>query len=333
MSTVYSKTFEPAIVIYHHNCADGFSAAWCFYHYAQLLEAYIKGFPETEASTPIIKGYHGPNFEFYPGIYQESPPNVTGRIVYMVDFSYKKEVVKEMCAKADKVWLIDHHKTAIDDLLPLYSSKESPEYTANLGVYIDQRRSGAMLAWDFLFNSGDEGTTEKFGDTDWIQPPVLLEHVQDRDLWKFKLAGTREIQAAMFSREYTFENWNIMMLGGIPQKMELWKEGAAIERKHFKDINELLTVAQRTMWIDGQEVPVCNLPYTMASDAGNMMCLADTNAPFAACYFDTKDHRVFSLRSLPGNADVSEIAKKYGGGGHANASGFRVPREHILAIS
>jgi len=33
---------------------------------------------------------------------------------------------------------------------------------------------------------------------------------------------------------------------------------------------------------------------------------------------------VFSLRSTDEGMDVSEIAKQYGGGGHAHASGFRL---------
>ena len=46
--------------------------------------------------------------------------------------------------------------------------------------------------------------------------------------------------------------------------------------------------------------------------------------PFAACYWDTPKGRVFSLRSSDDGADVSEVAKQYGGGGHRNASGFTV---------
>ena len=59
----------------------------------------------------------------------------------------------------------------------------------------------------------------------------------------------------------------------------------------------------------------------MSSDAGHEL---GKGRPFAACYWDTPDGRVFSLRSSADGADVSEVAKQYGGGGHRNASGFRV---------
>jgi nanoRNase/pAp phosphatase (c-di-AMP/oligoRNAs hydrolase) len=46
--------------------------------------------------------------------------------------------------------------------------------------------------------------------------------------------------------------------------------------------------------------------------------------PFAACYWDTPEGRAFSLRSSDDGADVAEVAKQYGGGGHRNAAGFKV---------
>ena len=46
---------------------------------------------------------------------------------------------------------------------------------------------------------------------------------------------------------------------------------------------------------------------------------------------DTPKGRTFSLRSADGGMDVSEVAKRYGGGGHAKAAGFTVPWGHALA--
>jgi len=98
-------------------------------------------------------------------------------------------------------------------------------------------------------------------------------------------------------------------------------EGGAIERKHFKDLAELLKVTTRRMKIAGHDVPVANLPYTMSSDAGHQLAQGEK---FAACYWDTPDGRVFSLRSSDDGLDVSEIAKLFGGGGHRNAAGFKL---------
>ena len=283
------------LVIYHGNCADGFSAAWVFW----------KRF--------------GENCDFHAGVYSDPPPDVTGREVFLVDFSYKRPVVEEMLKTAKCITIIDHHKTAIEDLEPLRDVR-------GFTLIADVERSGSMLAWRWVF-----GSTE---------PPRLLGHVEDRDLWRFKLEGTREIQAFVFSHEYTFEQWDKMMSADAVELLKYTAAGAAIERKHHKDIAELLKVCTREMVIAGQWVPVASLPYTMSSDAGNALCKPYASAnlqgeivtpPFGACYWDTPEHRVFSLRSVEGGADVSEVAKSYGGGGHKHASGFRVPRDHELA--
>jgi nanoRNase/pAp phosphatase (c-di-AMP/oligoRNAs hydrolase) len=59
----------------------------------------------------------------------------------------------------------------------------------------------------------------------------------------------------------------------------------------------------------------------LVSDAAHELA---KGRPFAGCYWDTPDGRVFGLRSTDEGVDVSAVAKQYGGGGHRNASGFRV---------
>lgn len=178
--------------------------------------------------------------------------------------------------------------------------------------------SNWRFAWDFFFGS---------------PRPWLVDYVGDRDLWKFELPRSREVSASIFSYPYTFENWDRLdrtMRGGgsdlsLPSYLGISviaDEGKAIERKHHKDIAELVANNRRRMIIGGIEVWVANLPYTLASDAGNLMAKGQ---PFAACYWDTAKNRVFSLRSTDEGMDVSAIAASYGGGGHVRASGFQRP--------
>ena len=268
------------IVIYHGSCADGFAAAWVFW------------------------SKYGDTYDYHKGIYNEAPPDVTDRDVYLVDFSYTRPVVIEMLKVAKSIRLIDHHKTSLDNLAKL----------AGLYYFTDLHRSGCMLAWDYLYPDKEA--------------PRLLKHVQDRDLWHFKLEDTRAIQAAVFSFEYTFENYDALMKLDDAGLHELAVQGDAIERKHFKDIYELLDVTKRSMTIGGFVVPVANMPYTLSSDAGHIMAKGE---PFSATYFDTDEHRVFGLRSSPEGMDVALIAEGYGGGGHKASAGFKVPRDHELA--
>lgn len=269
------------LVIYHANCADGFTAAWVFH----------KKFGDTA--------------DYHAGVYSQTPPDVAGRDVYLVDFSYKRAVVEAMIKDAAKVVLIDHHKTALEDLAGL----------EGLESFTDNNRSGAQLAWDYLYPNETS--------------PMLIKYVQDRDLWRFELANTREVTSYIFAHSFSFEEWDGLAVDiqtGLGQVIE---SGILLQMKHQKDLNDLLAQVTRTMEIGGHVVPTANVPFMFASDAGHILAVDNL---FAACYSDTKDHRLFSLRSNDQGLDVSVIAAQYGGGGHRNASGFKVPREHQLAM-
>lgn len=275
------------LCIYHGNCADGFGAAWA------------------------VRAALGKTVRFHPGVYQTAPPDVTGQQVIMVDFSYKRPVIEQMAQTAKSILILDHHKSAAEDLAgfpaPPEDSSDRRGWLPDSGIYarFDMARSGARMAWDHFHAA---------------PPPRLVEHIEDRDLWRFALPGTREIQASVFSYPYDFTVWDTLMHGDMAA---LQSEGAAIERKHHKDIAELVQVTRRRMVIGGHNVPVANLPYTLASDAGHLMAQGE---PFAACYWDTHTGRVFSLRSADDGVDVSEVAKQYGGGGHRAAAGFQKER-------
>jgi len=265
------------LCIYHGNCLDGFTAAW------------------------IVRKALG-DIEFFAGYYQNPPPDVTDKDVYIVDFSYKRPVMEELAKKANKIIHIDHHASAIIDMQGFDAIEK---YYSE-----DNSASGAMLCWRYFFPE--------------TEPIDLVKSVDDRDRWAFKIPGTREVQASIFSYEYTFENWD--MLASLPIT-QLENEGKAIDRKHFKDIKELVGAMTRRMNIAGYNVPVINVPYTLGSDAGNILA---KNEPFSAYYYEKKDRVEFGLRSdskNPDAIDVSKIAVMFGGGGHKNAAGFSVSFE------
>jgi len=307
----------PPLCIYHNNCADGFGAAWA-----------------------VWKAFGG-DVDLFAGTYGDDPPDVKGRDVVFVDFCYQPEVMLALRFEANSILILDHHKSAMEGMTP-HLMKQSvgddadaihpsdwnnhltnayQDQCENIGTQIygifDMERSGAGIAWDF-FHPDDPR-------------PRLIDHIEDRDLWNFAIGGTREIQAALFSYDYDLELWDYLMGLDLAGMKTLYAEGQSIERKHHKDVAELVNVCVRPMAIGGHQVQVASLPYTLTSDAGHLMA---QDAKFAACYWDTAEGRCFSLRSCEGEPramDVSLIAKEYGGGGHKNAAGFRVPRNHALA--
>ena len=240
------------LVIYHGNCADGFGAAWALRH-------AFKHDPE------LSSGYYDP--EFFPGVYQKDPPATEGRDVFFVDFCYKLPVMQAIAEKARIVYILDHHKSAMKDC------QAWAETADNVHAVFDMERSGARIAWDW--GNG------------YLKTPKLIDHIEDRDLWRFNLPDTREIQMAVFSYPYDFAVWDDLMRDErIP---ELVLEGKALHRKHMKDINELIGVLKRRIEIGGHSVPAMSVPYMMVSEAGHIMAEGE---PFAACYWGTEETRV-----------------------------------------
>jgi len=255
--------------------------------------------------------------EYLPGSYGEDPviPDVDNRIVYILDFSYSADIMREIAERAETVIVLDHHASAEKELLPLLEE----------GVIegeFDMDRSGAGMAWDF-FN---------------VDEPRLpfINYVEDRDLWRFNLPDSKAINIAMFSYDYTFENWDkffyhTSMMERDPIEI-LREEGKAILRKHLKDVNELKDQVMMVN-IGGYHVQTVNANYFFGSDLAGELA---PGKPFASYYWlNDKGEYVFGLRSTEGDpkaVDVSEIAKQYGGGGHKHASGFRVKSLDDLSL-
>lgn len=269
------------LCLYHAGCLDGFGAAW------------------------VVRKCHGAeNVDFVAVRYNQPPPDVKDRRVYIVDFSYKLDVMRQILNDAAHVVLIDHHVGAKEELEPLI---QDPPF--NLSIKYDMNFSGAVLTWKYLFRSKEM--------------PMLLEILQDHDLYKFKFdMFTKYVIAALVSYPYDFDVWDKFFL--LPDLSSLVNEGQVLLRKINQDIERIVSETKRRMIIGGYDIAVANVPRIYRTEAGNYM-YQDESEPFVATYCDTARGRVFSLRSRNEGFDVNQIAKLYGGSGHAHAAGFTMP--------
>ena len=252
-------------VLYHKNCEDGFGAAW------------------------IAWKAMGDQAEYIAVQHGESPPELPDSSrVTIVDFSYPRDVLIAMRERMESLRVLDHHKTAAQDLAGLDF------------VTIDMQKSGAMLAWEYWF-PGESA-------------PLLLQYIQDRDLWLFHLKNSSEISAALRSYPKNFEVWNSLSVD------DLAKDGIAIQRAINVQVSDHVEVAT-LQTVAGYLVPVVNAT-CYQSEIGDQLNARYPDSSFAACYFERADgRRQWSLRSK-GNFDVSEVAQRFGGGGHQNAAGY-----------
>ena len=312
------------LVIYHANCTDGFGAAFA---------AWLK---------------LGDNAEYLPMEHGkvEAPEDfdmkvslaAKGNTIYILDFSFPRPIMEALFAHAKKVVWLDHHKTAFEMWTGLYVKDGIHiEHDYDPGsmrpwVTLDDTKSGAMLAWEY-FHPGTE-------------VPMLIQHIDDRDRWQFKLTGTKELHAAFASyKPWTFDKWKVWLNDwDLMHRDDMVLEGLAILRAHNQNVQAALKQAQ-VCWIKalkpidlpgsfidgilpGWQGLAANAPSFLASDLGHE--LANKSGTFGLVWSMAGDGQVHcSLRSN-GEYDVSAIAKAFGGGGHRNAAGFSTDINTLL---
>ncbi len=253
-------------------------------------------------------------YELLPAHYGDSPPDVTNRDVVIVDFSYRYDELVEMNEKANSLIVMDHH-ASVDQRV-----KDLPF------VIFDNDRSGAKIAFDYFC-----------GDQPDMLGSELVDYVQDRDLWQWRLDNSREINEALALEQMTIHNWTSFAadLDSSVVRKDVIRRGRTLLK--YRSLLAERKAYQATLRdIRGFTVPVVNVAIKLQSEVGHRLCDDEDNpVPFAATFFvgqdeDGDDIAVFSLRSTDAGENVSEIARSFTykgrtGGGHRNAAGFTVP--------
>ncbi len=272
------------IVFYHANCADGAAAAW----------AVFKANPQHPDITFVPCNYTDSEWQKHP---------IDNAVVIFVDFSEPKDSMLEICKRAHSVAIYDHHKTAQAAL------SDTSWHPSNLIVVFDMNRSGAQIAWD-VFNPGKPR-------------PKLIDYVADRDLWQFKLPLSKDVSAYIWLYKTNIAEFDV-----CAQKLEDDLAACALEGKTVSNTQgryslgnaEKLSVRKDA---DGNIYGFGNVTNNISETGDVFLTVLHPEAAYSLTYFDIPEEgkRVFSLRSRKG-FDVSVLAKKFGGGGHAAAAGF-----------
>ncbi len=274
---------EPdTICIYHGGCTDGFCAAWI-----------------------VRRAFPGEAITFLSAQYGDTPPNVKGKKVIIVDFSYPRETLLKMHADATRLVVYDHHKTAQKDL-------EGLDFCV-----FDMDQSGATLTYQYVIGSAE-----------FLKPALWITHaVEDNDLWRFARPYTREIVLALRATPQTFEEWNKFEIRGREVAIEQGKAILSFQNEQVKKAmsNMILTDVTGV----GHKVPTVN-SCLFQSEIGHELLKKYTKAPYSVVWYYKEGKILLSLRSMDDRADVSAIAKQFGGGGHRNAAGCSVTPEFFF---
>lgn len=269
-----------------------------------LLISHGVGCPDGFAAAWAANRRH-PGIEIWFANHNAPPPNVTDRDVIITDFCYPREILLQMKSDARSLLVLDHHITM---------QKQCGDLDF---CHFDMNKSGAGLAWEF-FHPG-------------IPAPWIIKYVQYRDLgfyWSRPKEEhplyLEEILATVDSYERSFANWDI--ISSIPETdlatSQLVVEGQAIQRFKNQMINVLLKQAHE-IEIGGHRVKAVNAPL-FQSEIGNILA-NDPENDFGATWYQSREGIKFSLRSIDGKEDVSQVAEGFpGGGGHKKAAGFSI---------
>lgn len=318
----------PITILYHADCLDGFGAAYAAWR------------------------RHGSNANYRP-MHHGDPwdiNEIAGHEVVILDFSYPPELIERMAAIASSVTQIDHHASALKDWACRAKQEgnvhryEHPQLP--LTVVFDLSKSGARLAWEYFHPN--------------TPIPLAILHIEDQDMWRFAMPGTRPFCRALRLMPFDLETWHRLIVETLdesaPRYRETLNQGMAIESFFQREIERLaqsglrmparlrgepidalqaqrhgqniVTSGDQTwLAVDGLSI---NANALFASELGNK--LAEQGNTFGMVWQLAGDGEIkISLRSQKNGPDVSVIAGRYGGGGHPNAAGFRLPASQFFS--
>ncbi len=277
------------LVIYHGGgCPDGYAAAlaaWLFYQGRAEFLGLDHGDVKSLADLP----------------------DVTGRAVYILDFSFAKEILQGIDDRAAKLVMLDHHKSAAEALTG---------FACRCGVvHFDMKKSGARLAWEFF----------------QIDKPLpdLVKFVEDRDLWVWQFPESPAFLAALDMEPNDFARWAEIAAFSPDQLTAFMARGQAMDEKFAKLASDLADDA-RPVVFNGHSGLMVNAPSVFHSLVGDI--LAKKSGTFALMWNAHKSGFIkVGLRSRSG-FDCIPLASSMGGGGHAQACGFKMPVNRLPTL-
>ncbi len=237
--------------------------------------------------------------------------------IYIVDLSLPLATMERY---RDRIVWIDHHQTAIAQL----------EHLQLPGLRLDGV-AACRLCWQFFFGSSawKEGAYVDRLPTE----PLLLTLAGEHDIWDHRDPRTKPLQFGL--RALNEDQWRELVRAeflGQPSGLDrVIENGQLLEEYGAKQAFEYGAKNSHGLQWEGLYWQVLNTSFK-GSGQFDSLTLGCHQGLFS-WRFNGKNVEV-SLYHAPGNTDrdLSAIAKKYGGGGHRGACGFRLSLVQLAAI-
>lgn len=232
--------------------------------------------------------------------------------IYIVDFSISPDEMRELLNITKNVTWIDHHKTAIDKYKDFEHEIRGLRYD---GI------AGCMLTYCYIHHMTQRGSGDiKPFNIEMInEAPFFTQLIADWDVWKFYYGDkTRYFQTAFNSYDFepSSENW-WKFFEENDFESTMIDEGKVMTRYRDNWAKNYLSIGFETMF-EGKKcfalnLGMCNSEYFKSLPQDKY----DILMPFSF------DGDLYKVSMYSKTVDVSQIALKYGGGGHKGASGFQ----------
>jgi hypothetical protein len=232
-------------------------------------------------------------------------------LVAFVDIAPTRDELLELADRASQVIVLDHHITALDRLTKDASFVQDLESEGHL-LHFDMGHSGAMLAWNYFHP--DEAA------------PDLLRYVEDQDLWNWALDDSDAVNAALASYPLDWDTWTRLASEPIEHLVE---QGRPILRANRIEIERRVDHAHPVV-LGTRRIEAVNAT-SNRSQIGHELAKRAAYGESWGLVYRVEGSDVFATLYSIGDLDISKIAVELGGGGHKNASGFRVSLERWMA--
>jgi oligoribonuclease NrnB/cAMP/cGMP phosphodiesterase (DHH superfamily) len=275
----------------------------CFYH---------AGCPDGFGAVWSVRGAWGDSGHFVARGHEDRVRlgECEDALVSFVDIAPARDELEELSRVAEQVVILDHHVTARDRLAQDPSFVNELEADGHV-VHFDLGHSGAALAWNYFRPNEDL--------------PELLRYVEDQDLWNWALPDSDAVNAAIASYPREFDVWDRL----ASEKIEkLAEQGEPILRANRIEVERRLESA-KPIALGTRRVEAINASTNRAQIGHQLAKRAQFGEPWGLVY-RVEGSQVFATIYSIGDLDVSKVALGYGGGGHRNASGFRMDLERWL---
>lgn len=289
----------------YHADSDGYFAGFCVY------DAF-----RNSAEMGLVKGF---KVQYNEPLPMDLDSLTREDAVFIVDFSYPRDVLIELSKRVGRLTVLDHHKSAREALSDIY--KDLDKECISL-IHFDMTKSGALLAWEY-FNPNKE-------------VPTACKYVNDRDLWKWEFgANTAAFEAYLRVNKITddWSDWTLLTYQ-TSYAVNAVEEGKRYLKYEQAVVSNFLSGSKNTV---RGSVQFGGHMYTFLLYEGMGILTSElgtygytnNDVDFTIEHRIRGDKMVFSLRS--NRIDVGSLAVAIpGGGGHTAAAGFSMPLEEGL---